>query len=84
LVSLLSRSHKRQNAAEETRYANCTSQDVGYSYRDLLVWQKAKLLTVGIYRNTEQFPRSEIYGLTAQLRRTAVSWSPTLQKARAG
>jgi 23S rRNA-intervening sequence protein len=33
------------------------------SYRELLVWQKAKALTVGIYRATEIFPRTEIYGL---------------------
>ena len=42
------------------------------SYRDLLVWQKAKTLAVRIYRNTESFPRSEIYGLTSQLRRNLV------------
>jgi four helix bundle protein len=46
---------------------------VARTYRDLLVWQKAKALTVEIYRATEQFPRTEIYGLTSQLRRAAVS-----------
>jgi four helix bundle protein len=39
----------------------------------LLVWQKAKALAVHVYRSTEQFPRSETYGLTSQLRRAAVS-----------
>ena len=43
------------------------------SYRELLVWQKAKLLAVRIYQRTEQFPRSEIYGLTSQMRRAGVS-----------
>ena len=43
------------------------------SYRDLLVWQKARVLTVQIYQATEQFPRSELYGLTSQIRRAAVS-----------
>ncbi|MGA8342354.1 MAG: four helix bundle protein, partial [Candidatus Sulfotelmatobacter sp.] len=43
------------------------------SYRELLVWQKAKTLSVEIYRTTEQFPRAETYGLTSQLRRAAVS-----------
>ena len=43
------------------------------SYRDLLVWQKAKALAVEIYRATETFPRSELYGLQSQLRRAAVS-----------
>jgi four helix bundle protein len=46
---------------------------VARSYRELLVWQKAKTLSVEIYRTTEQFPRAETYGLTSQLRRAAVS-----------
>jgi four helix bundle protein len=46
---------------------------MGRSYRELLVWQKAKTLAVAIYRETEGFPRSEIYGLTSQLRRAGVS-----------
>lgn len=43
------------------------------SYRDLRVWQKAMALVVGIYQNTQRFPREEVYGLTAQMRRAAVS-----------
>jgi four helix bundle protein len=43
------------------------------SFRDLLVWQKAMQLTVAIYRLTQGFPREEIYGLTSQIRRAAVS-----------
>jgi four helix bundle protein len=43
------------------------------SYRELLVWQKAKSLAVHIYVITERFPRSEVYGLTSQARRAAVS-----------
>ena len=43
------------------------------SYRDLLVWQKAKALSVEIYRGTANFPRTELYGLTSQIRRAAVS-----------
>jgi four helix bundle protein len=46
---------------------------VARTYRDLLVWQKAKVLTVQIYSATEQFPRGELYGLTSQIRRAAVS-----------
>jgi four helix bundle protein len=46
---------------------------VGSSYRELVVWQKAKALAVRIYKQTETFPRSETYGLTSQLRRAAVS-----------
>jgi four helix bundle protein len=37
------------------------------------VWQKAKALAAEIYRATEPFPKCELYGLTSQLRRAAVS-----------
>jgi four helix bundle protein len=43
------------------------------SYRDLKVWQRSIDLAERIYRLTEQFPASEIYGLTSQMRRAAVS-----------
>jgi four helix bundle protein len=43
------------------------------SYKDLIVWQKSLVLTKEIYRATELFPKSEIYGLTNQLRRASVS-----------
>jgi four helix bundle protein len=43
------------------------------SYRDLEVWQLCRLLTKEIYNVTSQFPRSEQFGLTAQMRRAAVS-----------
>ena len=46
---------------------------MGRSYRELLVWQKAKCLAIHIYQSTEQFPGTEVYGLTSQLRRAAVS-----------
>jgi len=42
-------------------------------YKDLLTWQAAMDLCVRTYRITEKFPRREIFGLTAQLRRSAVS-----------
>ena len=43
------------------------------SYRELLVWQKAKVLAVAVFRATEVFPQSQLYGLTSQLTRAAVS-----------
>jgi len=43
------------------------------SYSDLIAWQKAMELTVKIYKYTEYFPKSEVYGLQSQLRRSAVS-----------
>lgn len=42
-------------------------------FRQLGVWQKAYELTLEIYRLTKSFPRSEIYGLTSQVQRAAVS-----------
>jgi four helix bundle protein len=46
---------------------------VARSYRELLVWQKAKILASDVYRATEPFPKTETYGLTSQIRRAAVS-----------
>jgi four helix bundle protein len=43
------------------------------SYRDLIAWQKAMVLVTDVYRWTACFPKGEIYGLTAQLRRAAIS-----------
>ena len=42
-------------------------------FRQLKVWQKAHQLTLAIYQLTASFPREEIYGLTAQMRRAAAS-----------
>lgn len=43
------------------------------SYKQLVVWQKAIELVLEIYRATQDFPKEEMYGLTSQLRRAAVS-----------
>ncbi|MGC4038192.1 MAG: four helix bundle protein [Chitinophagaceae bacterium] len=43
------------------------------TYRDLIVWQKAMQLVTDIYKSTKSFPSDELYGLTSQLRRCAVS-----------
>lgn len=43
------------------------------SYRDLIVWQKAMDLVVLVYQAGKKFPREELYGLTNQIRRAAVS-----------
>jgi four helix bundle protein len=46
---------------------------VARSYRELVVWQKAKSLAVQIYGTTSSFPKTETYGLVSQIRRAAVS-----------
>jgi four helix bundle protein len=43
------------------------------TYEDLTVWRRAMDLVLEVYRCTASFPRQEIYGLTSQMRRSAVS-----------
>jgi pyridoxal 5'-phosphate synthase pdxT subunit len=43
------------------------------NHEDLEVWQKAHALTIRLYRLAESFPRSEMFGLTSQVRRSAAS-----------
>jgi len=43
------------------------------SYQDLIVWQKAMDLVEMVYQATKGFPKGELYGLTNQVRRAAVS-----------
>src|SRR5438477_5251096 len=43
------------------------------SYRELTVWQQAMELVLMVYRDSRSFPREELYGLTGQLRRAAIS-----------
>ncbi len=43
------------------------------SFRDLKVWQKSIQMTVSVYHLTRGFPREEVYGLSSQMRRCAVS-----------
>ncbi len=43
------------------------------TYRDLIVWQRGIQLVKAVYKLTEKFPRAEMFGLTSQMRRAAVS-----------
>jgi four helix bundle protein len=45
----------------------------GSTFRDLRVWQEAMKLTTEIYRSSAGFPKHELYGLSQQIRRAAVS-----------
>jgi four helix bundle protein len=51
----------------------CSVETIVRSYRDLVVWKKSMVLVLDVYRCTQAFPRTETYGLMAQLRRAAVS-----------
>jgi four helix bundle protein len=52
------------------------------NYRDLLVWQRAMDLAVDCYRTTASCPRSELYGLTSEIRRAAVSIPSNVAEGR--
>ena len=53
------------------------------SYWDLAVWQKAMDLVVDCYELTRQFPTDELYGLTSQARRAAISIPSNIAEGRA-
>ena len=53
------------------------------SYKDLIVWQKAMKLVKVVYIITKKFPKEEIYGLTSQLRRAAVSVACNIAEGQA-
>jgi four helix bundle protein len=46
---------------------------VAKSFRELLIWQKGIQLSVLVYQLSKSFPRGDLYGLTSQMRRAAVS-----------
>ena len=53
------------------------------NYRELIVWQKAMDLVKMIYQATRQFPKEELYGLTNQVRRAAVSIPSNIAEGQA-
>ena len=53
------------------------------SYRDLVVWQRAMTLAEQVYEITKSFPKEEIYGLTSQMRRAAVSIASNVAEGHA-
>ncbi|MBS4033881.1 MAG: four helix bundle protein [Ignavibacterium sp.] len=48
------------------------------SFKDLIVWQKSRDLAIEIYKLTKEFPQTELYGLTSQMRRAAISISSNI------
>jgi four helix bundle protein len=55
---------------------------MGGTYHDLKVWQDAMELTLNIYRMTRKFPAEEMYGLSAQLRRAAISVASNIAEGK--
>ncbi|NOX53611.1 MAG: four helix bundle protein [Planctomycetes bacterium] len=48
-------------------------RNVARRFQDLVVWQKAHAMVLLLYRITASFPKTELYGLTSQMRRAAIS-----------
>ena len=44
-----------------------------YTFENVIAWQKAHVFVLQVYRITKSFPSDELYGLTCQFRRAAVS-----------
>jgi four helix bundle protein len=55
-----------------------TKRQPAKSFQDLIVWQKAHQFVLAIYKLSNSFPKSEIYGLTSQIRRASVSVSANI------
>ena len=52
------------------------------TYKELIVWQKSMELVIEVYKLTDQFPKSEVYGLISQMRRSAVSIPSNIAEGR--
>lgn len=57
-------------------------KEVIYSYKKLIVWQRAIELATEIYSLTNNFPKEELYSLTSQMRRSAISISSNIAEGR--
>lgn len=65
--------HSGVSSQESVVGVNTPIRECMRGHRDLLVWQKSMVLVTEIYRATRSFPRDELYGLSSQIRRAAVS-----------
>ncbi|MBU1110607.1 four helix bundle protein [Patescibacteria group bacterium] len=61
---------------------NLSNKKTIHSYKDLIVWQRSIELVTEIYKLTANFPGSELYGLTSQSRRSAVSIPTNIAEGR--
>lgn len=69
----MSDSHHRFACLIRVYSPDMTPTKADSTYRELLVWQRAMDLVVETYRCTKSFPRDEMFGLAAQMRRSSVS-----------
>ena len=59
------------------------SDDMAQHFKDLVVWQKAMDMVTEIYKLTDSFPKHEVYSLTTQIRRAAVSVPSNIAEGQA-
>jgi four helix bundle protein len=52
------------------------------NFKELKVWQKSRLLAIAVYQETSAFPRVEMFGLTQQMRRAAISIISNIAEGR--
>jgi four helix bundle protein len=69
---------EKQNSGDRIQYSEWMVESAmglkpAKTFEDLIVWQKAHEFVLAVYGFTEAFPKSEMYGLTSQLRRAAIS-----------
>ena len=64
--------YSKQNLLEIIKGERMNKQSTK-SFTDLIVWQKAHQFVLNIYNLTKEFPKEELFGLTSQFRRAAVS-----------
>ncbi len=57
----------------EARSQELEVREAATSFEDLIVWRKAHQFVLEVYKLTSNFPQAELYGLTSQFRRAAVS-----------
>jgi four helix bundle protein len=80
--SAQSAEHGAQGAENRAQGAELRARSAewpnGRSFRELKVWQRSVELCVAVYKLTADFPHEEIYGLSSQLRRAAVSVASNL------
>jgi four helix bundle protein len=58
---------------EEVRIQNPESRSPARTFEDLVIWQKAHEFVLLVYGLTANFPKTEVYSLTSQFRRAAIS-----------
>jgi four helix bundle protein len=68
--------------ASSASLASLGKNDMIKGYKELIVWQKSIRLSVALYKLTKKFPREDIYGLTSQMRRSAVSIPSNIAEGR--